>query len=1800
MTKKTTHELQSIGTTYNEKFLRGESRCFTGALFSKSTPPGRRRQKIYKTGDLGCWQEQGIIEFFGRKDHQVKIRGFRIEPGEIERRLMRHPRVEEAVVTAFKGEGGEPYLCAYFVLASPRQSPEEITKELNDYLSAVLPPYMVPAYFLELEKFPLTTNGKVDRRGLPRPEQSAARPVLPATALERKLASLWEEVLSLPPGSAGIDDDFFRRGGHSLKAMLLLFKIHQQLEIKLPLAELFHYRTIRGLARYMENIAPKKFIPIEAMEKKEYYPLSPAQKRLYILQEMNPGATAYNMPQVCELPAFPGVNSEGIIVEIFRQLIRRHESLRTCFPVKDGEPVQRVLAEAEVEFQPEENPGKVVRPFDMTRAPLLRAGIFTANAGKRLLWVDIHHIITDGISNAILLNDFMTLAQNKTLAPLRIQYKDFSMWRHGLDKKGGLEKQEAYWLKEFAGELPVLDLPLDYARPVPRDFSGAVESFRLEETTAGALRSMARMEGVTLYMLLSAFLYILLSKISGGEDIVVGSPVAGRGHIHLVEVMGMFVNTLPLRNFPVREKTFGEFLLELKQRTLAAFENQDYPFEELVEKMAVHRDLGRNPLFDVLFVCETVETRTGRIDEQTGEEKKSRDAGEQSSKFDMTWHALEAGDRLTFSTAYCPALFKKETIQRFIACFERLVSSVLAGGREIKLGAMEIIPAAEKNRVLLEFNDTKIDYAGDNTLDRLFCHRQEQNPDYTAGLWRHSVVTYREINRGAGQLARRLRQKGIGPGSLVAVMMERSPEMLIALLAALRAGAAYLPIDPSFPAKRKKYLLEDSRPALIIIAEDPAGDVYGICETFQLKGFTGTGSEPEEGGALSPVLGTDPAYVIYTSGTTGRPRGVVVCHYSVVNRLQWMQQAYPVAPGDVMLQKTPFTFDVSVWELFWWYLGGAALCLAPPGSEKDPAALIDVIERQGVTIIHFVPSMLGAFLEYAAAGNMAERLKRLRHVFASGEKLELDRVEMFNRVFALLRRDKIPVPQLSNLYGPTEATVDVSYYNCPSGEKPGLVPIGKPIANIRLYIMDSWNQLQPPGITGELCIAGCGLARGYLNQPELTAAKFDKDLWDDLDYQDKKNLKETVLLSSKLYPGPHALGSRLYKTGDLARWLNDGNIEFLGRIDHQVKLRGYRIELGEIEARLREYPGVKEAVAAVKQDGDGNNYLCAYLVVSGAGAHREPAQYLSTVLPDYMIPSFFIYLETLPHTSSGKIDRRALPLPDEGIRTGAAGYIPPATPLESTLAELWREVLDIEKTGIKDNFFRLGGHSLAAIKLAARLKNKGIHLSINEIFLNPTIQGQARRIELNEELSVRAFGEFFAGGSDPGEPVNTPGQVPSLQEPWRLLQGQWAGWEQGIFSTWEVNRYKMTAKQRAQLGDGGRGRVIPLFFHQGLETGLLQETLQEMIENQGLLRSVFREQEGEWYWVEYSVPPGLSVPFVDITDRPPGMRDPLMREMVRRIIEEDFGQNSLLYRLVCFKREVREYVLVIVIDHIIYDGMTREIITREIASVYSLKKAGREYSRVRPGSYADYAAHILQGPRGIGPAELIEMFYLKAFAAAEQALERMILGRDSGSIKLFTHEVPFPPGMGEEGAWEFAFWYFVLLTGRALGMKELPLKIAVYGRRCGEKTFFDTVGDFADLVPVLVRTEGVNSRQMAGAVSERIEGATRHSINFMTLVSEPSLREKWGEAIDLLKTGKAAAGDALLIFNLVGKATEDRVRGFKPGVLTPGKEMRRSAIHAEIYYGPRSLYIYLTTSLHIETLGDMGELTREVLSSFNH
>ncbi|WP_276735262.1 non-ribosomal peptide synthetase [Bacillus sp. (in: firmicutes)] len=1436
--------------------------------------PGER---MYKTGDVARWLPDGHVEFLGRLDDQAKIRGYRIEPGEIEAALRSIEGIREAAVTV-RTDRGEPELCAY--IEGLRRN------EVRAQLERLLPGYMIPAHMIEMEQWPVTPSGKLDRNALPAPGGAADAKTYtaPRNVTEMKLAQLWEDVLK--NGPVGIHDNFFDRGGHSLKATALVSRISKEFDVQVPLKDVFAHPTVEGLASVIREGMDSPYEAMKPAEQRETYPVSSAQKRIYVLQQLEDGGTGYNMPAVLELE---GKLDPERLDRAFKELIKRHESLRTSFEQDEGgEPVQRIHDEVPFVLQTavlgeqteQEAAAAFIKPFDLSRAPLFRAQIVKVSDERHLLLVDMHHIISDGVSVNILIREFGELYNNRTLPALHIQYKDYAVWQEGYKKGDAYQTQETYWLKQLEGELPVLDLPADHTRPPVRSFAGDKVSFTLDQEAASGLHKLARENGSTLYMVLLAAYTALLSRLSGQEDIIVGSPIAGRPHKDLEPILGMFVNTLALRTRPEGGKAFVEYLQEVRETALEAYEHQDYPFEELVDKLGVTRDMSRNPLFDAMLVVQNNDYEPLRLQDL---QMKPVEVSHLVSKFDLTLQASEGDGNIHFLFEYSTALFEKTTIERW-ALHLTNVLRIIGKKPDVTLNQIDILTQEERNQLLNDFNTGKANQYEEQTISQLFEQQAARTPKASALVIGDKTLTYQELDEWSNGIAHTLRSRGVKPDTPVGIMMPRSFSMIAAILGVWKAGGCYVPIDPEYPSERKRYILSDSGTKLLLTGNEAD---WRADDDFEGEILTVQDAKAYDKSPLPQVSSAHHlAYIIYTSGTTGRPKGVMVEHKGIANTLQWRRSAYAFNETDTILQLFSFSFDGFLTSMFTPLLSGAKAVLLHEEEAKDILAIKHQLSRHRITHMIIVPVLYRALLDVV----QPEDVKTLRVVTLAGEAADR---ELIDRSMAIC-----PHTELANEYGPTENSVATTVMR--HMEKQTYVSIGQPIDGTQVLILNSNHQLQPIGVAGELCIAGTGLARGYVNLPELTERAFIQN--------------------------PFKPETRMYRTGDAARWMTDGTLEYLGRIDDQVKIRGYRVETKEIEAVIRCINGVQDAAVVAHETASGQTELSAYVVTKPELSTNTIRSALQNKLPVFMHPAYIEKLDSLPLSPNGKLDRRALPKP-VSKREAERPFLAPASKMEQILADIWKEVLWAEKIGTADSFFELGGDSIKALQVSARLHRIGKQMAVKDLFSHPTIQELAAYIRDSDTSSSQAAVE----GDVQWSPV----------QKWFLSQD---------------------IKEKHHFNQS-----VMLHRSTSIHEEALRKTLKAIACHHDALRMVFSQNE-QGKWDQYNRPLshsddalyGLQVIDLSAPDGTAGNRayEPLIKRHVRDIQQKMDLKNGPLLQAGLFRTTDGDF-LFLSAHHFVVDGISWRILLEDLALGYR-QAAGGEDIQLPPktSSFKAYAKKL--------------------------------------------------------------------------------------------------------------------------------------------------------------------------------------------------------------------------------------------------
>ncbi len=1488
--------------------------------------------RIYATGDLARWKsgpDGSYIDFLGRRDHQVKIRGYRVELGEIEKQVLEYEGVKNAVVLALESrehlrqgqgfDGSEAFLCAYLV-RDQGKGPEDITiPRLREYLSGRLPDYMIPAFFEFLEIIPLTEAGKVDRKALPEPQIRADGAfIAPRDDIERKMVEIWADVLGAGAEEISIDANYFEIGGHSLNATLLVARIYRELFVKLKLVDIFEKATVRALSQHVKEIEKEAFVAIDPVEPREYYFLSSAQKRLFFLQEFESRDNiSYNIPVVFNVT---GALDRKKLEDIFNVLIQRHESLRTAIEMVEDEPRQKIYdtVDFKVEYfeAGEEEARRIIdgfiRPFDLARPPLLRVGLVKTAEERFIQMLDMHHIVSDGVSMDIISAEFMVLYEGAQLQDLRIQYKDYAHWQSSDTYVEALERQKHYWLKEMDGELPIMDLPLDFARPAVQVFDGNFIYFEMEQQLVKGLNNLVKEENVTMYMLLLALVNLFFYKITHREDIILGTDNAGRRHTDLEYIVGMFVNTLAMRNYPASAKMFSQSLQEIKKRTLSAFENQDFQFEDLVEAVVQNRDVSRNPLFDVMFAHQKIEREGLEI---PGLQLGMYEFDYRKAKFDMTWTAIEREGTIFLALEYCTKLFTEQTIRAFYRYFENIVRDVIANP-DRALKDIQILTEEEKNRLIVEFNASRAEFPTDTSVYHFVERHAQKTPQKTALMFQGQEVTYDDLNRRVNRLAGLLTSAGAGKDKTVGILLERSILMAEAILAVWKAGGAYIPIDSQSPPQRILGILKDSGSGVLLthsqsvdanLRDEYAGGGVVFCLDESREDIARRGDANPEARLDTSAL----AYVIYTSGSTGKPKGAMVEHIGMMNHIQAKVDDLQLTPGCIIAQNASHTFDISVWQFFAAMVPGGTTAVYSNPEVLEPDSFMDKVIRDRVTILEVVPSYLSVMLE--TLSDEFKSFDDIAYLLVTGETVKPNLLE---RWFELYPRIKVV-----NAYGPTEASDDITHHIMDKAPQEDRVPIGKTLQNLNIYIVDDRMNLCPAGIKGEICVSGVGVGRGYLEDPEKTGAVFMED------------------------PFIGTPGVRLYKTGDLGRFRSDGVVEFFGRKDFQVKIRGYRIELGEIEFRLSQFPGVKETVVVDREDDKGDKFLCGYFTAAGQKEPEEIKEFMLGALPEYMVPAYLVQIDTLPLTPNGKVDRKRLPEPEI---TAGEEYLPPQSEIEEILVTVWAEILgtDKSKIGRDRSFFQLGGDSIDAIRVSARLRREGLKLEVRDLFLYPAVKDVAKCVK---RVSVVI---------DQG-PVE--GEAPLLPVQKAFFETHFA----------KPHHYNLS---------------VMLYSKDGFNRQYLEKTFHHITQHHDALRMVYKTgphadaDEGAEGIVQFNRGPEgefFHLEEFDCTPHGDNYEEYITREAGKLQAGIDLQAGPLL-KLGLFKTGTGDHLLVAG-HHLVLDGVSFRILLEDLAGGYGQASRGEDIAfQDKTHSYRRWGEKLLEYA---GTGALNELEYWKSIDA---------------------------------------------------------------------------------------------------------------------------------------------------------------------------------------------------------------------------
>ena len=1307
--------------------------------------------RLYRTGDLARYLPDGSLEHLGRVDFQVKVRGFRIELGEIESSLDRLAPVKQSIVLAREDTPGDKRLVAYII---PGTSPAPSGRELREALMASLPDYMVPGIYVSMDAFPLTPNGKIDRNAFPAPEpgrpELASEYLAPRSGDEQRLAEIWADVLRVD--RVGVDDNFFELGGDSLKVAQVATRIREAFGVDLMLRLFFENPTVAGLAGVIANADTDSLadLPFSRVVRAETVPLTFAQERVWFLHELNPRNLAYNFIAAITLK---GQLDFDALEKTLGEILRRHESYRTTFPTLSGRPVQIIhpvpdyrLHVIDLEGEPPEKQQAVVddwsageyqHRFDLARLPLVRWTLFRYSSEHSVLVHMEHHLVHDGWSFNLFIREVVALynafaaGKDSPLDDPPIQLADFATWQHEWMQGEVSDRQLAYWKKKFETIPPVLDMPTKGSRPPDQTFRGTSLRPEIPLDTCNGLRALGRREGSTLFMTMLAGFTALLHRYTDEEDIAVGTFFANRRQSESESVIGMILNNVVIRAALDGDPTVRELIHQVRDVVLEGSAYQDVPFDRVVDAVQPQRDLSMNPLFQVMFSFHDEPMPEKGMDDLDVSIKPVISNG--SAKFDLGVigipHSAQhlglaqgsENDGLTMIWEHNTDLFETETIARMVGHYKNLLRAMV-DNPDLRISQIPLSDADELRAMLADWNDTGVGIDAGSSLHGLIGDSIAANPEDVAIMFGSEQMTYRQLGEESGRLANCLVHRGVEPGALVGLCVDRSPRMLVGMLAILRAGAAYVPIDPKFPVDRQAFILEDAAIGHLVTEGD-------LCEGLPTGGAVLVNFDSDAGEIASESAdttgvpaagGEDLAYVIYTSGSTGQPKGVQIPHRAIVNFLYSMREKPGLSASDRLFAVTTLSFDIAGLELFLPLTVGARVIIATRAVAGNGEELAVELESSGATVMQATPATWQLLIDTGWKGSADMT------ALCGGEALP-----------QTLAKKLLPrVKTLWNMYGPTETTVWSTLHRVDSVD--GAVPVGRPIGNTRIFLLDRYDNLAPPGVIGELCIGGAGVARGYLNRPELTREKFVDN------------------------PLPGESGSVIFRTGDLARYRADGTIECLGRNDHQIKLRGFRIELGEIESLIDAIEGVARSVVIAREDVPGDKRLVAYISTSDDSGitATEVMQHLRQHLPEYMLPAACVFLDAMPQTPGGKIDRKALPLPDETRATDSSTYLAPRNSLETELVGIWEDVLGVSPVGVQDDFFDVGGHSLLAVRLLSAIEEKtGHRVSLAALLQGRTVEYVAGTMTGDESAEAvssfiphRTCGgkiPFFAIGSHP-------------------------------------------------------------------------------------------------------------------------------------------------------------------------------------------------------------------------------------------------------------------------------------------------------------------------------------------------------------------------------------------------------------------------------------------------------------------
>ncbi|WP_122736279.1 non-ribosomal peptide synthetase, partial [Pseudomonas viridiflava] len=1608
--------------------------------------------RMYRTGDLARWNADGTLEYLGRNDDQVKIRGVRIELGEIEAQLSQLPGIEEALVLAREDEPGQPRLVGYFTEQA------DVTTlnvgELRTALLAALPGYMVPSALVRLDAWPLTANGKVDRRALPVPDRDALNTgeyQTPQGELEVALAAIWSELLQVE--RVGRHDRFFELGGHSLLAMRMVSQVRQRLSLELALGDLFADSALAAVARCLGSTGRSELPAIQVIRHEGPVPLSFAQQRLWFLAQMEDANSAYNIPLGLQLN---GQLDTRALKRALERIVVRHDSLRSRFTQQEGEArVQAAPASVlpdllwqDLRGQDEQALQRVVReeaaqPFDLLDDLPIRGRLLCLAEDRHVLLLTLHHIVADGWSLGVFTRELTVLYRafsqglDDPLPPLALQYADYTLWQRDWLDGERMSHQSDYWHQALSGAPALLTLPTDRPRPARQDYSGASVAVRLDPRLCDDLKTFCQLHAVTPFMLFMGAWAVLLARLSGQSEVVIGMPVANRRRSEVEELIGLFVNTLAVRIDTSGEPDVSTLLARIKSQVIQAQEHQDLPFEQVVERLRPPRSLAHSPLFQASLAWDGSQglgLQLGDLHLQPLSEQPT------FAKFDLTLSMGETDEGFGGVVDYATALFDESTVARYVGYLEQLLWTMVGNAHAVPARAGLLGPQ-ERRRLLVEFNASEQDFQLDQPLQALFEAQVARTPDAVALESAGVCLSYRQLNEAANRLAHHLIGQGVQTESRVAVCLQRGPQLVVGLLAVLKAGGAYVPLDPGYPMDRLAYMLGDSEAvALLVDGTTQARFADRPLPQVNLDSCTWNAQSPEN--PFVQGLGAGHlAYVIYTSGSTGAPKGVMVEHRGLCNLVQWSSQLCPPVPNGALLHKTPVSFDASVWELFWPLCAGMRLVLARPDGQRDPAYLVQEIQDRQVSVVQFVPALLQQFVDL----DESARCVSLTDIVCGGGEL--------TAAMAAQVRLRLPQVRLHNVYGPTEATVDCSVWTLEPHEPvpESALPIGRAISNTRLYVLDDYDQPVPQGVVGQLHIGGAGVTRGYLNLPDMQAERF--------------------------IDSPFVPGDRLYRSGDLVRQRADGQLEFLGRNDFQVKLHGLRIELGEIEARLSAHPALREVAVLLH----GERLVAWFSCREGHSAPGIEAlrAHVMAQLPDYMVPTAYVALSALPLSLNGKLDRAALPEPDASAVL-SRHYEAPLCETEALLAELWAELLNVARVGRQDHFFELGGHSLLAVTLIARMRKLGMSADISVLFAQPTLAALASAVGTDNALQIPA------NRIDADCRYITPDLLPLVQLDQEAIDRIVAHVPGGAANVQDI--YPAGPLQAGILyhhlaaGDSDPYLLQPRFtFADETRLDAFCGALQQVIERHDILRTAL-------FWE------GLQAP-VQVVWRKATLRvDAVELQDLDDAPRMDLTQAPLLHLVHAHDPATGLIAAALRFHHVVMDHVALDVLGQELQSIL----LGDHAQLAEPVPYRNYIAQVLQGPddaaheaffrEQLGDIDEPTLPYGLAFASQEDVPHEARLVLDDA----LCHKVRDQSRLLGVSAASLMHLAWAQVLGHLSGRESVVFGTVLLGRLHGTEGVERALGVFINTLPLRIELGSQSVRDAVLDTHRRLTGLLAH------------------------------------------------------------------------------------------------------------